>query len=137
LESEVVVIENGLSPLKDEFVVYYSQEDNSWVAHSLHTDQIGLGGDSVVDAIVDLLVGLHNLFEFIKYSKEYFNIAVEAPPEIFLIREKAKLLPDSVYQLVIEKLFHRIPSSWGVQVNIPQSEKVTVSMDLPLQECPL
>lgn len=127
--------QTGVPPFKDEFVVYYSQEDNSWIAHSLHTDQIGLGGDSVVDAIVNLITGLHNLFEFAKNSTEHFTLSVDAPPNIFLIAEKAKLLPASVYQLVMEKLFNRIPSSWGVQVNIPQSEKVTVSMDLPLQEC--
>jgi hypothetical protein len=127
--------QTGVSPFKDEFVVYYSQEDNSWIAHSLHTDQIGLGGDSIVDAIVNLITGLHNLLEFAKNSTEHFTLSVDAPPNIFLLAEKAKLLPPSVYQLVMGKLFNRIPSSWGVQVNVPQSEKVTVSMDLPLQEC--
>jgi len=47
---------------KDEFIVYYSKEDQSWIAHSLYTDQLGYG-DCVVNAIVDLLIATKNLLE--------------------------------------------------------------------------
>lgn len=126
--------QNGASSFKDEFVVYYSKEDNSWIAHSLRTDQLGFG-DCVVDALSDLLVGLHNLIDLAKKGQPII-ILNEAPPEIQLIRQTAKILPDCIAQIAIERYYHQLPSEWGVQVNIPHSDSVTVEMSMPLEECP-
>lgn len=40
--------------LRDTCVIYYSREDKCWVAHSVRTDQIGMG-DCVVHALADLM----------------------------------------------------------------------------------
>lgn len=113
---------------KDEFVIYYSKEDASWIAHSLHTDQIGLG-DCVVDAIVDLMVCLHNLCELAKKQRDIQRY-VEAPEDIQKLRQNARSLPDCIAQIAVERFYHQFPSEWSVQINIPQSECVTMPLEL-------
>ena len=44
-------------PQADICLIYFSEDDNCWVAHGLHTDQIGTG-DWFVDALADYLVGI-------------------------------------------------------------------------------
>lgn len=80
-------------PFKDEFLIYYSKEDGSWVAHSLHTDQMGFG-DCVVDALVDLMVGLHNLLNLAK--RENVQVLFEAPDDIKELVHTAKPIAECI-----------------------------------------
>ncbi|MFA5422516.1 MAG: hypothetical protein WC374_01490 [Phycisphaerae bacterium] len=118
-----------LNALKDECVIYYSPEDTSWIAHSLNTDQIGFG-DCVVDAIVDLMVGVSNLLELAE--KKDVAVIVQAPEEIQRLRDSAKRLPNSITQIAKEKFYHQLSSEWSFQFRVPQSDCVTTS--LPLEE---
>ena len=120
---------NNTTPFTEECVIYYSTEDTSWIAHGLHTDQLGLG-DCVVDAIVDLMVGLRNLSELAQ--KEDVQMFVEAPEEIQKLCQGAKPLPDCISQIAKERFYHQLSSEWGIRIDIPYSECVTTQ--LPFEE---
>jgi hypothetical protein len=121
---------NGITPFKDECVIYYSTEDASWIAHSLNTDQMGFG-DCVVDALVDLMVGLQNLLALAQ--KENVEVIVQAPPEIQRLRQNARQLPDCLVQIAKERFYHQLPLEWGISIDIPQSELMITP--LPIEEC--
>lgn len=110
-------------PIKDEFVIYYSKEDESWIAHSLRTDQMGLG-DCVVDALADLMLGLHNLHQLAKTQKD-IQIAFEAPDEIKKIARQAKHLDDCILEIAFKKFCKTWPKYYNVHIDISQTERLT------------
>jgi hypothetical protein len=113
------------APFKDECLIHYSAQDGSWIAHGLHTDQVGFG-DCVVDAIVDLMVRLRNLSELAQ--KEKVQIFIEAPEEIQRLCEGAKPLPDCIAQIARERFYHQLSSEWAIHIDIPYSECVTTPL---------
>ena len=46
----------------DQCLIYYSRKDELWIAHSLHTDQVGTGNNAL-DAYAHLLSGIRSLIE--------------------------------------------------------------------------
>ena len=75
--------------------IYYSTKDACWVAHSLHTDQIGTRY-CVLAALVDLQKGIDKLVDLARHFKD---IAVyrEAPQDVQRRAERAKPLPHELY----------------------------------------
>jgi len=110
-------------PVKDDFVIYYSNTDKSWIAHSLRTDQLGFG-DCVVDAIADLMVGLHNLYELAKKDTEII-VNCEAPEDIKKLAKNAKKLDDCILDIAIKKFRNRWPKNYQIHLEIPHSERLT------------
>ena len=86
----------------EDCLIYKSTSQGYWVAHGLHTDQIGTG-DCVLDAYVDYLVGIRNLK---KLQEEDCTIEIkrEAPKEILKRAEKARPLPEELYQVAHRRL---------------------------------
>lgn len=126
-------IEKRTSPFRDEFIIYYSKEDASWVAHSLHTDQMGFG-DCVVDALVDLMIGLHNLLNLAK--REKVQVLFEAPDDIKEFVRTAKPIAECILQIAIEKFQNRIPPEYTLHVDIPQTERLKASYEERSESAP-
>jgi hypothetical protein len=82
---------------EDYLVIYHSQEDDCWIAHSLRTDQIGTG-DSILSALTDALRAVEQVWNL---SQEDPSVAFlrEAPPEIQQMEKTAKRLPREIYAL--------------------------------------
>lgn len=83
--------------LEDIAVIYRSDEDGVWVAHSLRTDQIGTG-DGVVDALADLLRAIDTVWEIARADKSVAFLR-EAPKDIQRLSKSAKRLPAEIYEV--------------------------------------
>jgi hypothetical protein len=81
----------------DIAVLYRSEEDSVWVAHSLRTDQIGTGA-RIVDALADLIRAVD---EVVAIAAGDATVAYlrEAPAEIQKIKESAECLPSEIYEV--------------------------------------
>ncbi len=112
--------------LNDRFVIYYSNRDKSWLAHSLHTDQIGTGS-SFMSAFADLLTGVSNLLALAKKDK---NIAIyrEAPKAIQKRAEKAKPLPGELVSMALK----RLSGDWPRDIRVAANKRRAVRVDIAL-----
>ena len=80
----------------DEAVIYYSQEDSSWIAHSLSSDQMGFG-ESVIEALADLLKALRQVHELADADP---SIQIQpAPQEIRNLAQNARRLPGEMLEI--------------------------------------
>lgn len=81
----------------DSVVIYWSAEDKCYTAHSLRTDQIGLG-PRIVDALAEVM-------RAVAYAKEVadgdsrVSLLHEAPKDIQQLAKKAKPLPLEIYDI--------------------------------------
>jgi hypothetical protein len=116
-----------ITPFKDECVIYYSQEDRAWIAHSLYTDQLGYG-DCVVDAIVDLLVGTRNILALYEKDPD-IEVQRQAPPEIQRYRESAQRLPDVLWEVAQARLHKQL--RWDTYVDIPTDQTLIYEFQEP------
>jgi hypothetical protein len=53
---------NKTIPLNEEAVIYFSEEDQCWIAHGLHADQIGTG-ERIVDALADFIKAVDQILD--------------------------------------------------------------------------
>jgi len=105
---------------KDLYLIYESEEDGGWVAHSLRTDQIGTG-DSIVEALSDLMRGIKNLLEL---AREHDDVEVlrDAPQKLQREAEKAKPLPREIYEIAYKKVHGSWPEELKIDF-IPKSRR--------------
>jgi len=99
------------SILSDSVVIYFSQEDNCWIAHGLRTDQIGTG-DRIVDALAEVLRAVQAIYQ---EALKDGSLAVyrEAPKEIRDMFKTAKKLPGEIFE-VAHKIAHGTwPAGWN------------------------
>ncbi len=87
----------------DACVIYYSREDGCWIAHGLHTDQIGTG-DCVVRALADLMIALQELADLAAGDPSIATLR-EAPPAIQKKAQSAQALPRELYEIA-HKMVH-------------------------------
>ena len=82
----------------DVWVIYPSREDHGrYIAHSLRTDQIGVG-ECIVDAIVELTIALRTLAKETKRDP-HLNPYRDAPTEVWDMLNRAKKLPAEVLEV--------------------------------------
>jgi len=113
----------------DRVVVYASTEDQCWVAHSLRTDQIGVG-DSIVEAVVDLVRAVKNLMES-AVKDDRVQVCHEAPPEIQELADSAEELPRSIIDVVTQRVHGPWPKNWPPNVqNIPTRKRAAYFHEL-------
>jgi hypothetical protein len=101
------------------FLIFYSQEDKCWIAHSLKTDQFGTG-DCVVDALVD---GIKAVEQVLKLAKRRSKIKVQrdAPKEIINLAKKAAPLPRELFEIAHKRLYGQWPAEIKVYADTPHS----------------
>ncbi len=85
---------NLLRRFSDQCVIYYSRKDELWVAHSLHTDQVGTG-DNMLDALSHLLSGIRSLINLANKSSD-IQVFREAPRSIQNRLDNALVLPEEL-----------------------------------------
>ena len=97
----------------DVFAIYYSKDDNCWIAHSIRTDQFGTG-DCIVDALVD---GMKAVDQVVALAQRKPNVKIfcDAPAKIQQIARKAKRLPDEVFEIAHKKLYGEWPKDLEVE----------------------
>jgi hypothetical protein len=117
---------HGKLPFKDEFVIYYSKTDKSWIAHSLCTDQLGYG-DCVVNAIVDLLIGTKNLLDLHAKDPDV-EIYRQAPERIKRYGKRAKRLPEVLWEVACERYENKL--IYPVCASVPQSHYLKHSSEM-------
>ena len=81
----------------DEIVVYHSDEDGCWIAHSLRTDQIGTG-DCVVHALADGLRAVQQVRDLAE-TDNAIAVMREAPAEVQALAQTAARLPGEIYEI--------------------------------------
>ena len=103
---------------KESIVIYWSEEDVCWIAHTLKTDQIGTGS-RIVDALADVLKALLMIHEEARKDR---SLAVfrNAPKEIQDIAKTAKRLPMEIYD-VAHKMVH---GTWPHDWNPPEPKQI-------------
>jgi hypothetical protein len=95
----------------DSVVIYFSEDDNCWVAHGLRTDQIGTG-ESIVDALADVLKAVQAVYE---EALNDGSLAVhrDAPKEIQEMFETAKDLPGEIFEVAYKMAHGKWPEDWN------------------------
>ena len=106
--------------LNDEVVVYYSADDGCWIAHSLHTDQIGTG-DRIVDSMAALVRGISAILKLAE-ADETIAFLREAPARIQKLARSAKALPLEVYEVAHKMATGRWPKYLTIEVTADSPE---------------
>jgi len=97
-------------PYADLWVIYPSRlEPGQYVAHSLRTDQVGVG-DCVLDAYLELAANIRGLLREAKRDPR-IEIYQEAPPAIWKLAAKARPLPREIEEIAAQRLTGHMPES--------------------------
>jgi hypothetical protein len=92
-------------PLRDVWLIYPSgHERGKCVAHSLYTDQIGVG-DSVLDAYIELFRAVRALLAETRRD-ERVKVFQPAPERVWRMLERAEPLPKEIVQIA-HRMLHR------------------------------
>jgi hypothetical protein len=105
---------NPLPSITDRIVVYFSPEDQCWIAHSLRMDQIGTG-ERIVDAMATLIRGASAVLECAA-EDETLAYLREAPEEIQQKARDAKDLPLEIYEVAHKMALGKWPAYLKVDV---------------------
>ena len=94
---------NKLPQEPDTYVIYWSQQDDRWVAHSLRTDQIGLG-EGPLYALAEMMKAV-NAVAKLAAEDDTIQPWREAPDSVQKLLAKADPLPKEIYE-VAYKMVH-------------------------------
>jgi len=89
--------------IQEKILIYYSHSDKCWIAHSLSTDQIGVG-DCIVEALMSLIKAVCFVVED-GFKDNTLKILRDAPKDIQQKISKAEKLPQEVYDIAF-KMVH-------------------------------
>jgi len=89
-----------MTKLDDTIVIYRSEEDECWVAHSLRTDQLGVG-PRIVDALADAIKAVGQVAE-VAASDPTIALFREAPPRIQEMARRARPMPTEIYEIALK-----------------------------------
>ena len=99
---------------QDACVIYYSRDDHCWIAHGLHTDQVGTG-DCVLHALADLMTALQQVAELAAEDPS-ITMLREAPRSVQRQAETAKPLPRELYEIAHKMVHGEWPDSIEVRI---------------------
>ena len=116
--------------LDDTCVIYHSEEDGCFVAHSLRTDQIGTG-DCVVAALADLMRAIEELLELAEKERDV-AIYRDAPPEIRRMAKRAKPLPVELYEIAHKMVHGEWPKELAVNASPRKRGTFTARIKEPI-----
>jgi hypothetical protein len=97
--------------VKETTVIYFSEEDDCWIAHGIHTDQIGTGS-RIVDALADFLKAIEQICEEAAKDPTLAYLR-EAPPEIKEKYRTANKLPGEIYEVAYKMVHGHWPKDWN------------------------
>ena len=93
--------------MMDECVIYYSNEDDCWIAHSLRMDQIGTG-PCAMEALSSLLRAVDFVMEDAAKDERLAYLR-EAPQDIQALKQIATRLPREVFEIAYKMAHGRWP----------------------------
>ena len=114
--------------LNETLLIYYSEEDQRWVAHGLRTDQIG-DGESMLGALVDAMRAIDAVF-LAAHDDPTLASLREAPEEIQKIAKDAKLLPRELYEIA----YRRVRGSWPDDMQVEVRPKTGTAFKTEIRE---
>jgi hypothetical protein len=97
--------------LHEAAVIYFSQEDGCWIAHGIHTDQIGTGA-RIVDALADFIKAINQIVEEAGKDQTLAYLR-EAPAEIRAKYKAASKLPGEIYEVAHKMVHGEWPQDWN------------------------
>lgn len=80
-----------------ECLIWDSNEDGCWIAHSLHTDQIGTG-DCVLEALADMMKAVNQTYELYQQEPDIAFLR-EAPSKVSRLADRAAPVPKEIYEI--------------------------------------
>ncbi len=113
--------------LQDVAVIYFSSEDEGWIAHSIFTDQIGWGLNPTgalaeLIRVVDKLLALAAQDESVSYLQQ-------APDEIFERMKRSKPFPVEWFEVAHKKARGDWPET--AELNAGDAEAEAYAVGLP------
>jgi len=114
--------------LNETLVIFYSDEDQRWIAHGLRTDQIG-DGDSVIAALED---GIRAIDAVLSVAHDDPTVAVlrEAPADVQARARNSTPLPREIYEIA----HRRARGDWPDEVPVDVTPKSSASFKTEIGE---
>src|SRR5438876_4446658 len=120
MKNQTDAIGKKLRDFRDSVLIYFSEEDDSWIAHSLRTDQIGLG-DDVVTALSNLIRAIDSLIELCKEDRT-LALFRDAPADVKKRARAAKPLRRELYEIAHLKARGKWPDDQPLKVEPEEDE---------------
>jgi hypothetical protein len=115
---------------QDECLLYYSDEDRCWIAHSLRSDQVGTGPD-VVQALADLIKAIDQILALARREGD-IEILREAPSEIKEKMKSANHLPNELYEIAHKIARGTWPEGFKVEAQPTETERYRTPIEEPV-----
>lgn len=115
---------------QDKCVIYYSRTDKCWIAHSLHTDQIGTG-ECVVNALADLLRAVNQIITIAR-EDDTVRIFRKAPKAIQEKAKRAEMLPREIYEIAHKIVHDTWPEDIDPNFKSPHNHPFTTNIVEPM-----
>jgi hypothetical protein len=104
----------GRIDLIETVVIFHSKEDDCWIAHGLHTDQIG-AGQSMLKALEDAIRAIDQVL-LIAHDEPSVAFLREAPKNIQRLAKSAEPLPRELYEIAHRRVRGEWPDDIAVEV---------------------
>ena len=98
----------------NDCVIYWSRRDDCWIAHSLHTDQLGHGAGPLY-ALADMLKAVQDVMA-LAAEDETIQPWREAPRRVQKMCEVADPLPKEIFEVAYKMVHGDWPKSLQIQV---------------------
>lgn len=113
-----------IKPFKDVYVIYWSRPDDCWTAHSLRTDQIGIG-DCVVEALSGLIRAVDHIVHFAERD-DTLAVFREAPSAVRKKAENAQKLPEEVYEIAYKRVHGDWPKRFKPEFKVAKTGRYVI-----------
>jgi len=110
--------------LQDVAVIYFSPEDEGWIAHSIYTDQIGWG-TTPTNALAEL-IGVVDKLLALAAQDESVAYLQKAPDEIFERMKQSKPFPVEWFEIAHKKARGQWPDAPELNVSEADTEAYAV-----------
>ena len=115
----------------DTFFVYFSEEDDSWIGHSLRMDQIG-DGIGVVKALSDCIGGIMSVLAVVDKDGEIGHLR-DAPDDIISASAVADQLHPTLFHTAYNMVKYGYPSDWSVPQHKIIDKHMSFAIDVKTQ----
>lgn len=92
-----------MNSFTDTIFLYWSDDDDAYVGHSLSTDQVGVG-DRLVDALAETIRMIEHARAMHREDPE-IELFCSAPVEVVELAKQSKELPKEIYEIA-HKMVH-------------------------------
>ena len=109
-----------MQPNPNDCVIYFSTQDDRWISHSLHTDQIGLGPGPLY-ALADMLKAVQQVMKAAA-DDETIQPWMEAPASVQEMFKNADPLPKEMCEVAYWMDHGRWPDYLRIECSEPHKK---------------